>query len=234
MSSTMRILLSVLVFACMLVPAGCGGDDGGAYVCETCSDTPEALPADDHRPTGIYKGVVTGGDNTGTVRVDISSDETTGKLQLVVDGKPRTATSFSIDQQGDSTVYTFTGDGFTVVLVVAADGTVGSVTVTVDGTTLDATLAKETSESLVQAFEGTWSGQDFSGTWNFVAAGGALSGTFDGSDSGAFVGTASEGRIELTLPEGGPLGVGSQSGDSVQGTFEKSGVSGTWMGLRRL
>ena len=70
MRNALRVGATLLALLVGIV--GCGDDDddggGGPFDCAWCNDTPEAIAADDNRPSGVYKGVLTGDDSTGTTK----------------------------------------------------------------------------------------------------------------------------------------------------------------------
>ena len=43
------------------------------YSCTGCAQEPDAVPADDGRPTGVYKGCITGDTVTGTIAITIAT-----------------------------------------------------------------------------------------------------------------------------------------------------------------
>jgi len=214
------------------------GDDGDGdqdYVCKSCTDEPDAIPADDNRSTGVYKAVLTGSNSTGTVKATVATDESTGSCEMTVDDEDYEADDFQIDSEGEYVVYTFSSGDFVVEIVVAADGTIIRVTVTVNDEPMEATMIKEESDQLVKCFEGTWtSSDDDSGIWNFITYGSALQGYSDGNGGMDFSGEVSGSSVTIYAYEM-EVAHGTISGDKITGTYDVVDVSsGAWEGYRTL
>lgn len=144
-----------------------------SYTCSTCKVSPEALAANDASSKGIYKGVIIG--SSGTVKFDIGNNGTTITAVLVVDGTTVNLTSNVTWISGQSYTSAFTG---------TLNGTPASITFSVGATGQNATivasnipghqnavftLVKETSSSLIECFEGTYSTTaPESGTFNLI------------------------------------------------------------------
>ena len=231
-----RIAAFSYVLLAMFLVLACGSDDQPEeepYVCGYCASSPEALPADDNRPTGIYKGVVTGDGISGTLKAEIATDEQTGSCRMVVNGATLDAGSFSIDAVGPDSEYTFTAERYVFVLLLAPNGEVKDASVELDGASVNVDVAKEDSTTLVRCFEGGWSGSGYSGVWNVIVAGETLEGTYDGDDYGSYTGTVSGNSATIYQGES-ELAQGTFSGDEASGSWSTSGVSGAWSGKRTL
>jgi hypothetical protein len=156
--------------------AACSKDDSKgdeqAYVCETCAGTPDALPANDASAKGVYKGTFTG--SSGTITIDIQNGSDTITATLVIDGTSIALTSTVSVVAGQSYVAPFTGtyNGSTITLTFSVGASGSNPTLVTSGIPghPDATfqVIKETSTSLVEAFEGTYTADGESGTFNIV------------------------------------------------------------------
>jgi len=209
---------------------GDSGDDD--FECKSCVDKPDAIPADDNRSSGVYKGVLTGSNSTGNLKAMIATDESTGSCDVTVDDEDDKADDFEIDSAGEDVQYTFSSDDFEVVIVISSDGTVVSVTVTVKGNSMEATVMKETSDQLVKGFEGTWKGTDNdTGIWNLIMYGSTLQGYSSGG--GNFYGDVSGSKVTIYIYET-EAAQGTISGDKITGTYDVDESSGTWEGYRTL
>lgn len=230
-----RRFASLLMFVVILA-VGCGSDS--EYTCDLCVEEPEAVPADDNRPTGVYKGVATTPDDSGTLKAVVETDESSGTAVVIFGGNKYIATSFSIDTDGQgNTVYTFSGGGFTLIIVVTSTGDIVSVTLDIDGEgDIGVDMAKESSTQLVKCYEGTWSGNVdgiiWNGTWNFIIVGSYLQGSYKGDTSGSYVGQVNGSSLDIDLYSGSAQG--SLGGDCASGNWALIGYTGTWSGCRTL
>jgi len=201
-------------------------------------EEPEAVAADDNRPSGVYKGVTTTDNESGTVKAVIATDESTGTAQVTLGSAVYTATQFGIDEDGQgNTVYTFSGPGFTLVIVATPGGDLVGVDLDIDGEDdLDVDLAKEHSDQLVKCFEGTWSGQvdgtPWSGTWNFIVVDTYIQGSYKGDDDGSYDGAISGSSATIDLGSGSANG--TFSGDCASGGWQIYSYAGFWSGCRTL
>jgi len=234
--------LSLIAFLFISLLSACS-DDSGTYQCKDCADAPEANAAYDLTGQGIYKGVLIG--SSGTIKFDIANNSTAITAVLEIDGKTVTLTatgSYNVST-GYSGAFTGTMEGgaVSITFTVTNAGVFTMGTVTIPGhPNVIFGIYKEKSNKLVQAFEGTYSGDD-AGTFNMVfrrnengsGAWYVISRrTEDGLDSyfqgevsvdGAMVGGAQNVVITGTL-----------DGDNVKGTWTNGAVSGTWKGRRTL
>jgi hypothetical protein len=227
--------VSIILLAVALgAVAGCGDINDERSTCATCAVTPDAIPADDHRPTGVYKGVLTGTDETGTVMASVSTDQTEGSAVVAEGGDVYTASSFEIDDVDGNPQYTFSSNVFVFIfLVSSADGEVISASLTLNGVEIHIDLVKETSDELVKAFEGTWSGSGYDGYWNFAVKGSYLVGSFYGDEMGHYTGTIA--GSEASIQMGGyPLATGHVGSDTASGSWHLEEWVGSWSGKRTL
>jgi hypothetical protein len=221
-----------LLFALVAVTFSCSSDSSSST---SMTNTPDAKSQFDSNNYGIYKGVFVG--STGTVLININND---GVLtaSLTIDGSVTTyTTTETVTLASTITGLTFTngsssfdfnvGDG-------GSDPTVSNINIS-GHPNASIVVLKEFSDSLVQCYVGTYSGDD-SGTFNLVIEGNNLGGlaksTGDSSSiglTGALTGTSIVGSFD-----GGTF-VGTQSNNSISGTWQNSfPESGSWSGTRQL
>lgn len=149
-----------------------GDDDGEAYVCETCVNTPDALAVNDAKATGVYKGIVVG--SSGTVRFDVQNGSNTISAVLTIDGTTVNLTAQAMPTAGEPYVSAFTGtlngSPITVTFQVGAQGGAPTVISSDIPGHPNAVFQvyKETSTSLVEAFEGTYQKPGETGIFNII------------------------------------------------------------------
>lgn len=134
---------------------------------------PEAQAQNDNKSGGVYKGVIIG--SSGVVRITLQGN--TVAAEVSIDGvtkllQPQNLPAGWISGQAITNV-TFSGDGWSLVFTVSANGLNPQISsVSIPGHTKIAVyVVKENSETLVKAYEGTFSYGDRNsqaGTWNFV------------------------------------------------------------------
>ena len=232
---TDRTMISVALLA-MIVSCG-----DGSSICPDCATAPEALPEDDGKPSGVYKGVAASENLSGTIKVTISSLWGTS-CHLVVNDKSYQSTKVN-SEPGPYSYYkhTFTGPNFSLVLAInSGDGSVRSSRLTLNGVKLSTAMVKETSTQLVGCFQGTWSGTGMmSGVWNLVVIGDQIKGIFRGPASGSFEGAIIGGSFSVKLNsffcKEECKANSTLSGKTASGawTFTKE-YSGTWSGVRAM
>ena len=158
----------------------CSGDDDNSdpvYTCTTCSNSPDALAENNNTSKGVYKGIMVG--STGTISLNIQNGTNNITATMVIDGVSVALTSTAVVIAGEVFVAPFTGvyngSPVSITFQVAANGT----TPTMISSDIPGhpnavfTLLKETSTSLVEAFEGTYSKTDGeSGIFNIVLSSG--------------------------------------------------------------
>lgn len=249
----MNRLLFLICSGTVLSVAACGAADGDdlSTICPTCVTAPEAAPADDGKPTGIYKGVVYSATVSGSIWAMIASDGKSGTCELTIDGEKYTGSFNSVVTaspaaralEAENVTYTYVGNYFTLTLVLDPEGVVVSSSVAVSDVEAGVSITKETSTVLVECFEGMWAqdGEDGTdiGPWNMVVYGtmmlggaaspvmpdgwGVVTGTLDGLD------------ILVDNPPGsGRSASGTMSEDhaTCSGVWSWPGASGTWAGQR--
>lgn len=212
------------------------------YKCTTCTTTPDALAVNDGSSKGAYKGIVIG--STGTVKFSVQNGTDDITATLVIDGVTSTLTSSVAWVSGEPYIAPFTGtlngQPVSITFSVQADG--GSPVITsadIPGHP-DAvfTLVKETSNALVECFEGTYTtSKSESGTFNVLLS--RTLGKFGGIARKD--GSAEKDDVKGTIDQNGIIRdeknrtIGTLSGDTISGSFTDSdGATVTINGKRTL
>lgn len=212
----------------------------------------EAKPEDDNKVTGVYKGVIADDDSSGTFKIEIENsssnpsssftravgDVYAATLYLEINGTLVTTAGTATELADGSYDVGFTLSvlslNFAFDLNVTATGDVNECIVKKDNEVIMSTTVKETSDTVVQAWEGTYSGTingtwenmvdmdgdgtpetnisgpwttTVSGTWNFILVGSVM-------ESGVFAG------IETTIVKYNGETVDTQVNDTHDGTYE--------------
>lgn len=158
-----KVIIPAIFAAISMFSLSCkkSEDTTAAYTCQTCKKTPDALAVNDASSKGVYKGVVTG--SSGTIMFDILNGGTTVTATLVLDGVTSVLTSNVTWTATTAYVGVFTGtlsgSPVSITFSVNANGTNPTVTAYSipghPGAQFD--VVKETSQNLVECFEGTYS-----------------------------------------------------------------------------
>ncbi len=211
------------------------------YKCASCTTAPEALAANDALSKGVYKGIIIG--STGTIKFAVQNGTNDITATLVIDGKTVTLTSSVSWTAGQPYVAPFTGtmDGQPVSIVFSVQENGGSPMITSSNIPGHAnavfTLVKETSDALIECFEGKYSTtKPENGTFNIVLS--RKLGKFGGiarengtTDEDDISGTIDNGVIK---DEKGRV-LGNLNGDNITGSFQDSnGQTVTIEGKRTL
>lgn len=219
------LLASLLYAGLLIVSSACSkGDDGAAaYVCATCSDTPEGLAANDFSVKGVYKGSLVG--STGSIYINIQNGSNTITATMVIDGVSTLLTSTVEVIDGESYVAPFTGTFNGSPVSITFHVGIGGLNPTMVSSDIPGhpnmvfMLFKETSTSLIEAFEGEIVAPGETGTFNIVVARSiskwgyiVQTGGSEPADTGS--GTMSGNDL---LTEGD--NVGTITGDEIQGSF---------------
>ncbi len=223
----MSKLATVVSFLLVSAIFGCGS--GSSYTCEDCTQIPDALQADDQLATGVYKGVLVGEVATGTIMVDVKTDQTSGVCKIVKDGQLYESTDMAITQ--GSVIYTFTHENYTFTLEVTETGEIIGTQLVFGSEDIETVIVKEKSDTLVECFEGDWTG-NYSGVWNFVIAKNIVTGRYDGDSSNDFTGTVSDNKLVIKTSGGSDLATGTRSSDKVSGQWNYFDETGGWSGIR--
>lgn len=242
-----KICLNTLFIAiCILSFLGCKkNEETKPYTCTTCKNTPDALAASDASSKGIYKGVILA--STGTVVFDILNAGTTVTAKLTINGTVVNLTSSIAWVNGSPYVAPFTGtlngQPVSITFSVGVSGQTPTVTSSSIPGHPNATfiVAKETSTSQVECYEGTYTGTQSSGTLNIILAKSANAWTGAVRKNGATTSTSFQGTVTggTTITATGlqpPAFVNGTLGTDVitNGTFNDGSQTGTWSANRTL
>lgn len=226
-STKWLVMMALVICWISLFILSCSKDSSDSYTCATCHDTPEALAANDASAKGIYKGIEAG--STGTLSINIQNGSSNITGTMVLDGETVLLASTVAYVDGQAYVAPFTGifngSPISITFSVAVGGTTPLVTASSIPGHADAifTLYKETSTSLIEAFEGTYSKTGETGVFNIVLSraldkwGGVALNNASGSTADHFSGTINASN-QLIVTENGLI-IGTISGDEINGSF---------------
>lgn len=224
--------------ACKKKPDSLSND----YKCTTCTATPDALAANDGSSKGVYKGIVIG--STGTIKFAVQNGTNDITATLVIDGTTVMLTSTVAWVSGQPYIAPFTGmlnqQPVSITFSVQVDGSAPTITsADIPGhPNAVFTLVKETSNALVECFEGHYnSTAPETGTFNILLS--RTLGKFGGIARED--GTADKNDVNGTIDQNGTIKdddghvLGTLSGDTISGTFtDSNGATVTIDGERTL
>jgi len=203
-------------------------DDTSAYSCTTCKTTPDALAVNDASIKGIYKGIIVG--STGTISINIQNGTSAITATMILDGVTVTLTSTVSVVDGQSYVAqfteTFNGSPISVTFSVGLGGSTPTmVSSSISGhPNAVFILSKETSTSLIEAFEGTYAISDGTkGIFNLVLSRAISKFGYIAKENGQTDTDSGSGTVNSSnqLVEDGRV-IGTISGDEVNGSFKDS------------
>ncbi len=235
-------IFSLLIFGVSSIFFSCSKDDAAEPPCScaTCSRTPDALAVNDASAKGIYKGIVVGSSGTLSINIQNGSNNITGTL--VIDGVSIALTSSVTYVDGQPYLALFTGTYNNLPVVINFSVAVGGGTPTVISSDIPGhpnavfTIAKETSTSLIEAFEGTYSKAGETGIFNIILSSGLGAWGGIAKENGSSVVEEINGTYvnNEVIDENGTV-VGVITGDVLQGSFTDSSNSVvTTIGYRTL
>ncbi|TDD98586.1 hypothetical protein [Flavobacterium cellulosilyticum] len=172
--------MALLIFPSLLLGmfmTSCSKDDGTpavSYTCATCKTTPDALVVNDANVKGVYKGVVVG--STGTIAINIQNGNNTITATMVLDGVSVAFTSNVAVVDGQTYVAPFTGTFNGSAISMTFSVGLGGANPTITSSSIPGhpntifLLSKETSNSLIEAFQGTYTYDGQTGVFNIVIA----------------------------------------------------------------
>jgi hypothetical protein len=225
----LKNLLFPILFIGILVTSCSKNDETISYDCTTCKSVPDALAVNDASIKGIYKGIVVG--STGTISINIQNGVSTITATMVLDGVTVLLTSNVTLVDGQSYVApftgTFNGSPISITFSVGLGGSTPTmVTSSIPGhPNATFVLSKETSTSLIEAFEGTFSVSDGrTGVFNLVLSRAISKFGYVAKQNGQSDSDTGSGTINSSnqLVEGTTI-LGTITGDEVKGSFKDSG-----------
>ena len=218
----------ILVLGVLLVSCSKDKQEDSPYSCTSCVNIPDALPENDNSSKGVYKGVEVG--SSGTLSIDIQNGSNTITAIMTLDGITANLSSSVTYIDGQPYVAPFTGvyDGepITITFSVSLGGGAPTVISSDIPGHPDAvfTVYKETSTSLIEGFEGTYSNSEGeSGTFNILLTrslnlwAGIAKDNGQGAVANDIDGTINANN-QLIESENGRV-VGNLSGDEISGQF---------------
>lgn len=229
------LLYSAIALLAISLATGCKKsdktDDTLSYTCTSCKTTPDAVAANDNSNKGIYKGVIIG--SSGTIKFDLQGSTLTAIM--VIDGVTANLTSTVAITNGATYVAPFTGtlNGVQVSVTLSVGATGQSPTITafnIPGhTTASFNLVKETSASVLECYEGTYTTtKPETGTFNLILSRGlkvhAGSSRKDGTTTSNPFGGTINANNELIDSSNGKY-LATLSGDNLTGKFVDGGGS---------
>ncbi|HLP64400.1 hypothetical protein [Flavobacterium sp.] len=235
-------IFSLLIFGVCSLFLSCSKDEATepTYTCAACTRTPDALPANDTSAKGIYKGIVVGSSGTLSINIQNGSSAITGTL--VIDGVAVALTSSVTYVDGQPYLAPFTGTYNNSPISITFSVAVGGGTPTVISSDIPGhpnavfTIAKETSTSLIEAFEGTYSKSGETGIFNIILSSGLGAWGGIAKENGSSVVEDISGTYinNQVIDENGTV-VGVITGDVLQGSFtDSSNTIVTTIGYRTL
>lgn len=211
------------------------------YQCTSCPTKPEALAEYDATSKGIYKGTVIG--SSGTIKFSVQNGGNDIVATLIIDGTTANLTSSVNWISGQAYVAPFTGtingQPASITFSVNADGSNPVITSSdIPGhSNAVFTLVKETSNALIECFEGTYeSTKPESGTFNIILSRtlgkwGGIARKSSGGNQSDINGIIDNG----TIKDEDNKTIGSLKGDVITGSFQdNNGSTITISGKRTL
>ncbi|MEO5776493.1 MAG: hypothetical protein ABIQ27_06290 [Flavobacterium sp.] len=232
-TSKLLLMWAVVILGISAIAFSCSSDSS-AYTCASCHDTPEALAANDGSAKGIYKGVEAG--STGTLSINILNGSSTITATMVLDGVTALLTSSVAFVDGQAYVAPFTGTYNGTAVSITFSVAIGGLSPIVTASNIPGhagatfVLYKETSVSLIEAFEGTYTktGGE-TGVFNILLSralnkwGGVALNNEAGSTSDEIDGTIN--ADNQLIVNGNGIILGTVSGDEIHGSFQDSSLA---------
>lgn len=242
--NTLLHFASLILFSFILT-ISCAKDEDEEpqknYTCTTCNRTPQGLPENDNLAKGIYKGIIVG--STGTISFNIMNGTNTIIATMKLDGETANLTSTVNVSNGQPYLAPFKGmyqgNEITVTFEVGASGS----TPTVVSSNIPGhpnavfEIYKETSTSLIEAFEGNYTEGNTPGTFNVIlsTATGMWRAVAKETPTGQLNYPAGTINSNNELIDSGGTKIGNKNGDVVNGTFtNSSGLQVIFSGDRTL
>ncbi|WP_293873471.1 hypothetical protein [Flavobacterium sp.] len=218
--------LSLFFIGVSILSISCSKSDSGAaaYRCLACRNAPDALAANDASGKGIYKGVAVG--SSGTLSINIQNGVNTITANMVLDGISASLTSNVTYVDGQAYVAPFTGTYNGTSVSITFSIAIGGAMPTVTSSSIPGhpnivfTLYKETSTSLLEAFEGTYSKTGESGIFNIILSTGlARWGGIVKKDVSGITGNISGTYVNNNVIDDNGKTIGVISVDELHGSF---------------
>lgn len=208
------------------------------YVCPYCVQVSDAKVEHDAISSGVYKGVLAGLGASGTLVIYLDNNGTEKKAVITINKKTAELTTNSLGnwqpgQKIDTALFTGTWSGQPVSMRFSVDtiGTNSIMTIDVPGKQIIPFIFKETSDVVIESFEGDYTG-GAEGVFNIAVNGNDVGIIFSGIDI-PMVSRLENGKINFTS-ESGMVIKGNFYDDEAGGTWENkvTGKMGGWKALR--
>lgn len=225
--------IATVLLLSFAVMTSCSKEDDAseaqAYVCETCPSTPEAKPEYDQSSKGIYKGILIG--SSGTIKFNVANNNTDITATLTIDETTILLTSSITWEDGQPYVAPFIGDfngqTATVNFYVEADGDNAQIlSSNIPGhPNAVFVLVKETSNALIEGYEGTYTkSNSVSGTFNVLVSKtlgkwGGIAREDGSSEVDDIHGSISQSGV---IYDDNGRQIGTLSGETISGSFSES------------
>ncbi len=225
-------MLPILLLVLSIFSTSCSKDEDESpkYKCTTCVDTPDALAVNDNSVKGVYKGIVVG--SSGSLFINIQNGSSTITGTMVLDGITVNLTSNVTYVEGQAYVAPFVGtyNGAPVSLTFSVGISGANPTMITSDIpchpNASFTIYKETSTSIIEAFEWTYSKTGETGTFNIILSrelnlwGGIAKKDVPNDDPSEIDGIINSNN-QLIASENGYI-VGKITGDVITGSFKDS------------
>jgi hypothetical protein len=224
------IILSVFSLFLFMTPSCKKDSKESSYTCTTCVTAAQAVAANDASSKGIYKGVFIG--SSGIISFDVMNNGTTITAKMVIDGITVNLSSSITWVAGQAYVAPFTGtyNGSPVSITFSVNANGGSPVVTTSSIpghpSADFSIAKETSNSLIEGFEGTYhTSAPKDGTFNLLLSRVARVWGAEARDNGTTTSNSAGGTIttDSKIVETNGTVMGTLTSDEINGSFTDGG-----------
>lgn len=200
-------ILNLLVIGLLLVGLSGCKKDSGSDSSSNIETTPSAVAALNSSSAGVYKGVLVG--SSGYFKISIKNGTDSIFCNFKFDDKSVNLTNTSLANWTPGTAIAnaifsgiWNGQSVSLSFSCSASGTNPTLTVTVPGHTVNVSIYKETSTTLVKCYEGTYviakQAGNVNGIWNFIVYGNIMIGYHSDSESnGVITGTISGNTLTM-------------------------------------
>lgn len=196
------------------------------YVCTTCVQVPDARPEHNFMSSGVYKGVLSGLGISGTIAIYLHNTGIEKKAIIKLNNKTVELSTISLDswmpgQKIDTALFSGTWNGQPIEMRFSADtnGFNSQIQFDIPGKKTTAFIYKETSEVVIECFEGDYTG----------AAEGVFNMTVSGNDVGIIYSGVDVPMV--TRLENGKINFMSENGMEITGNFYDDEAGGKWLNM---
>lgn len=223
-----KLIPSILVLCAFVSCKKQGGppvqETPNLYVCPTCVPVPDARAEHNLKSSGVYKGILAGFGSSGSIAIYLHNTGTEKKAIIKLNGKTAELTTNSLNnwQPGekiDTALFTGSWSGQPVEMRFSVDtnGFNSQVQLDIPGKKVTSFIYKESSEVVIESFEGDYTGAS-EGVFNIAVNGNDIGIIFSGMDI-PIVSRLENGKINFT----------SENGMEIKGNFYDDEAGGTWL-----